>query len=54
MTPEKNNWEIQIDDAAQTKDDAWERMLCSMRNADMVENFRPYSKDEINDRYGIL
>jgi hypothetical protein len=34
----------------QTENDSWESMLNSMKKARKIENFRIYSKNEINDR----
>jgi hypothetical protein len=35
---------------AQAENDSWESMLSNMKKAKKIENFKIYSKNEINDR----
>ncbi|MCL2282998.1 MAG: hypothetical protein FWC26_06745 [Fibromonadales bacterium] len=35
---------------AQTDNDSWEDMLSNMKHAKKIENFKIYSKNEINER----
>ncbi|GBU26320.1 hypothetical protein R83H12_03016 [Fibrobacteria bacterium R8-3-H12] len=41
---------VTINEFAQTENDSWENMLSNMRRAKKIENFKIYSKNEINDR----
>jgi len=41
---------VTISEFAQTENDSWEDMLSNMRNAKKIQNFKIYSKDEINER----
>jgi hypothetical protein len=41
---------VTICEFTQIEDNPWKSMLNSMKNARKVENFKIYSKNEINDR----
>jgi hypothetical protein len=43
--PEYSNSEF-----IQIENDSWENMLSNMKSAKKIENFKIYSKNEINDR----
>ncbi|MDR2581527.1 MAG: hypothetical protein LBC85_11120 [Fibromonadaceae bacterium] len=43
--PEYSNNEF-----AQTENDSWENMLSNMKRAKKIEDFKIYSKNEINER----
>jgi hypothetical protein len=43
--PEYSNSEL-----IQIENDPWENMLSNMKSAKKIENFKIYSKNEINDR----
>jgi hypothetical protein len=41
---------VTISEFIQTENDSWENMLSNMKSAKKIENFKIYSKNEINDR----